>query len=192
MNPSHPSPFVRVVVAAALLGTALAACSSTTAAPATSPPALRATPLGARPSPPASEPVTRHPAPTAARGADGCPVTRPSDRKTDPPPEVPGRGDRWYGGGRLWVSLPDPEYRAERQPDGYYALKVGWWRLAEGQLHITVNRSEVEKGTFIPEVPSGYGPTGFQPTGLTFSSPGCWHIIGTLADTEIDFWLRIP
>ncbi|MFC4585443.1 hypothetical protein [Sphaerisporangium corydalis] len=102
--------------------------------------------------------------------------------------QAPGQ-DQWFGRDDLWVSLPVAQY--EITPDGRgYGLKIGWWRLAEGRLKLSATRIG-ERGTAVTEVPSGYAPTGLQPTGVTFPKPGCWRVTGTLNDTKVGFVLRV-
>ncbi|MEO3814118.1 hypothetical protein ABGB17_34405 [Sphaerisporangium sp. B11E5] len=183
----HPKAALTATASLALCAASLAGCSR----PAGSPSRAASTP----PSPAVS---TATAATTAAPEAEDCAVTEPADRKAEPPAGVPRDGeDRWYGEGVLWVSLPDPSYRPEKGPDGY-AMKVGWWRLAEGPLTVGAtrvtgagNRRDVGKGTMVPHIPSGYGPTGFQAGGLGFPEPGCWHVTATLAGTSIDFRVRV-
>jgi hypothetical protein len=69
-------------------------------------------------------------------------------------------------------------------------VKLGWWRLAEGRLTLSAARADGGKGTATTEVPLGYAPTGFQPTGVLFSRPGCWRVTGTLNDTEVTFLIN--
>lgn len=168
----HPKAVRTATVSLGLCAVALTGCTRNDAPPAR-PPAVTGTPA-------------------AASTARDCAVTDPSDRTAEPPAGVPRDGtDRWYGKEVLWVSLPDPSYHPEKGPDGY-SMKVGWWRLAEGPL--TVEATRVGSGTtatMVPHIPSGYGLTGFQASGLNFSETGCWHVTATLAGTDIDFHLRV-
>jgi hypothetical protein len=36
-------------------------------------------------------------------------------------------------------------------------------------------------------VPDGYGPRGFQPSGVIFPTEGCWEITGSVHRTELSF-----
>jgi len=36
-------------------------------------------------------------------------------------------------------------------------------------------------------VPAGYGRAGFQSTGLTFPTTGCWRVAGSVAGYELEF-----
>ncbi|GAA3799926.1 hypothetical protein GCM10022226_19280 [Sphaerisporangium flaviroseum] len=122
-----------------------------------------------------------------------CAVTRGSDRRSRPPSEVlrqsPDHG-QWFGDGDLWVSLPDPAYRPERVPEGY-GMKIGWWRLAEGRLKLSATRIDEDKGSATVDVPSGYAPTGLQPTGVLFSQAGCWRVTGSLGYTKVRFVVAV-
>jgi hypothetical protein len=35
-------------------------------------------------------------------------------------------------------------------------------------------------------VPAGYGSSGFQATGLTFPTRGCWRVVGSVAGHELE------
>jgi hypothetical protein len=64
--------------------------------------------------------------------------------------------------------------------------EVGWWRLRHGQLRIRAERLD-GRGTAEAHIPDGYGPDGFQSSGVYFSANGCWRVIGTLGDTAVSF-----
>ncbi|MDH2424043.1 hypothetical protein [Sphaerisporangium sp. TRM90804] len=149
----------------------------------------------------AERPAARAPgegSPTAAGVA--CEITRPSDRRGDPPAGVGSEGDdRWFGEGPLWASLPDPGYGGERRANGY-AVKIGWWRLTEGGLRVTAEPlgsgsattpAPAAAPTASVEVRSGYEPTGFQPSLIVFSGTGCWRVTGTLARQAVSFVMRV-
>lgn len=40
-------------------------------------------------------------------------------------------------------------------------------------------------------VPPGYGPEGFQPTGLTFPTAGCWRLTGSVGGVSLTFVVRV-
>lgn len=62
---------------------------------------------------------------------------------------------------------------------GGLETKFPWWRLKPGHLSL---RAEVMPGggKFSAEVPEGYGETGFVPSALNWSAPGCWRVVGTI------------
>ena len=37
------------------------------------------------------------------------------------------------------------------------------------------------------DVPSNYGTTGFQPSGVSFPTEGCWEVTGHVGDTTLTF-----
>jgi hypothetical protein len=163
----------------------LAACSPTSsAAPSTavvnSAPSASVT--SAEPSP--SPPAVSLPSERAA-----CPVTRPNGA---PPPEGEAPGGNWLGNGRLWTVLwpkglvvvpPDAV-----EPDGGLGMKFPWWRAPEvhGALHITGH--ELTLGVAVrADVPSGYGDTGFQASGIVFPVEGCYQVTGEADGAQLTF-----
>ena len=40
-------------------------------------------------------------------------------------------------------------------------------------------------------VPAGYGPRGFQPTGLVFPTVGCWRVVGQVGDARLTFVVKV-
>ena len=36
-------------------------------------------------------------------------------------------------------------------------------------------------------IPDGYGNTGFQATGLSFPTPGCWEVTGRVGEASLTF-----
>jgi hypothetical protein len=114
------------------------------------------------------------------------PSTLAGSPQRPPPPLVARSGsDKWYGVDDLWAVV-DPDNVAARQPDGRAGMKVGWWRLRHGQLRIRAERLD-GRGTAEAHIPDGYGPDGFQSSGVYFSANGCWRVIGTLGDTAVSF-----
>jgi hypothetical protein len=72
-------------------------------------------------------------------------------------------------------------------PDDSIWAKVGWWRAVQGRLTIHGKRLDGPGARLRASVPAGYGSTGFQATGLTFPTPGCWRVVGTVAGHELEF-----
>ena len=56
-----------------------------------------------------------------------------------------------------------------------------------GRLHILGERLDAPSPPLRASVPAGYGSTGFQSTGLTFPTPGCWRVVGSLSGHELEF-----
>ncbi len=119
-------------------------------------------------------------------GASVCPTTEPA-----PSPDVPlaleadaGDGRQPVGEGALWTSVSrDGGYAAPRNRDGTLALKLPWYRLQAGDVEVRAERLGGDERV-AGEVPDGYGPLGFVPSGVDVPSSGCWQITGTLgADT---------
>lgn len=132
----------------------------------------------------------------APRPAKPCPVTSPGG-------ELP-RASRGfnYGNGRLAVvlwpkgnlvagALPDGSSYAEINPDGSIEAKLGWWRSAPGRLAITGKRLDGPAPALRAAVPSGYGSRGFQASGVTFPTPGCWRVVGSAGRARLTFVVRV-
>ena len=175
---------IYVVAVCGLLGTGIVAgCTGSPAAPhhVTSHPAVRrATP------PPPPQPVTR----AAARN---CPKTIPS--RVGPPGTSPYQLFGWassYGNGKLWVGALGPGGVIVARdgllgPHGSISWKYGWWRKAAGYITITGRRLDAPAPPLTSFVPSGYGNVGFQASGVTFPSEGCWQVTGKTASTSLTF-----
>jgi hypothetical protein len=122
-----------------------------------------------------------------------CPVTLPLP--ASPGEERPfGSGSNAYGNNELWVvSLsPDGVLRAAEgwgsvKGDGSIGVKFGWWRLTSGTLTITGRRLDGDAPPLQASIPDGYGSSGFQATGVTFPTEGCWAISGAVGDATLTF-----
>lgn len=126
-----------------------------------------------------------------------CPVTTPNGSTPE------GQSGFNHGNGVLWVNLwwpsgeilagtaPDGSIAATIQPDGSIYAKIGWWRGISGRLSIEGSRIDGYSRPLRAEVSDGYGPHGFQPSGLTFPAEGCWRITGRLADASLTFVVRV-
>jgi hypothetical protein len=128
------------------------------------------------------------------RTGEGCPGTRPSRA-----PPFPGE-DFNYGNRHLGVSLWSKgllvasrggQTWGQITPDGSIWAKVGWWRAIPGRLHIQGERLDAPAPPLRARVPAGYGSTGFQSTGLTFPTPGCWRVVGSVAGHELEIVVRV-
>jgi hypothetical protein len=70
---------------------------------------------------------------------------------------------------------------------GRVRMKFPWWRRVRGRLRLTGRRLDAPAPPVIPYVPNGYGPTGFQASGVTFPTEGCWQITGTAGRGSLTF-----
>jgi hypothetical protein len=121
-----------------------------------------------------------------------CPVTLPERT-----PPVRGQdfnyGNRhlavafWQKGRLVASRVPDGSSWGQVNPDGSIWAKLGWWRGAAGRLTIVGERLDAPAPPLRADVPAGYGSTGFQATGLTFPTPGCWKVLGSVAGHDIEF-----
>lgn len=120
-----------------------------------------------------------------------CPVTKPGQA----PAEI---GDRLFGAAQafgnsdLWVGGLGPDGVIPVDPrfvesDGSIGWKFGWWRIASGTLTITGRRLDASAPPLTASVPDGYGPEGFQATGVHFSSEGCWEVSGSIGSSVLRF-----
>jgi len=137
--------------------------------------------------------TTSSPTPRQLTRADAnqCAVTQPGSG----PPELReslfgwgssyGNGDLWVGG--LWpdgVIAAGPEFV---ESDGSIGMKFGWWRIVTGDLTITGRRLDASAPPLRADVPSGYGQTGFQASGVIFPTEGCWEVTGEVGTTNLSF-----
>jgi hypothetical protein len=128
-----------------------------------------------------------------------CPVTIPT-RTAD---GSAGPGGFNYGSTKLKAELywprgtlpagilPDGGSYASVLDDGSIWLKLGWWRGLAGKLVITGHRLDHPAPPLRAEVPDGYGPRGFVPSGLTFPTVGCWRVQSRLGPARLAFVVRV-
>ena len=131
--------------------------------------------------------------PITLADARHCPTTRPNavGPKGVSPAEFFGWGAS-YGNGKLWVGglWPGGVINADLQfvdANGAVGMKFGWWRAVPGKLRITGRRLDAPAPPAQGDVPDGYGETGFQASGVTFPTEGCWQITGKVGATTLSF-----
>ncbi len=128
---------------------------------------------------------------TLADAAD-CPVTLPGEGPADVAPERFFGSGSSYGNGELWVGglwpggiiAAGPRFL---EPDGSIGMKFGWWRATAGQLQIDGRRLDAPAGALRASVPEGYGTSGFQASGVSFRTEGCWQVTGRTETTSLTF-----
>jgi hypothetical protein len=104
-----------------------------------------------------------------------------------------------YSSGNLYATADHPDgilmFRPEDlNPDGTMDLrKLGWFKIngLSGSLTISGRRLDGTAPPLISSIPSGYRPTGFQASGITFPTEGCWEITGKVADTKLTFVVQV-
>lgn len=74
--------------------------------------------------------------------------------------------------------------------DGSIDAKYGWWRAGSGKIKISGRRLDAPAPPLRADFPDGYGP-GFQATGLTFPTTGCWRVRGRYVESQINFTLLV-
>lgn len=123
-------------------------------------------------------------------GVDRCPVTRTNDINAN---GVDTGG--FFGGDfandvlwtNLWmwgeaqVSVLTSHQTAAGEAED---LKWAFVRLVPGQLAIEGRRLDGDAPPLRASIPDGYGTVGFNPVGLTFTTPGCWQVTSRLLDGE--------
>lgn len=126
----------------------------------------------------------------ALNPAPPCPVTMPNG--STPPGEE--NSELNHGNGKLWTVLwPDGIVRfetggpGEMRADGSLVMKFPWWRGegVVGTLQIAGRRLDGDAPPLQAEIPQGYGDTGFQASGLVFSSEGCWEVTARAGDAQL-------
>lgn len=119
-----------------------------------------------------------------------------------PPYPDPAQPSFNYGNATIRVALSPPDglivagrlpgggVRASINPDGSIDAKFGWWRAGSGPIRISGRRVDRSAPPLRAHVPRGYG-AGFQATGLTFPTTGCWRITGRYAGASLTFTVLV-
>jgi hypothetical protein len=160
-----------IFLAALVLGGCGSSASSTGGAAATVQPAMPNAQPTAAPAPGAGATAT----------ADDCPVT---EAIKDEPPKDPnsdpfGLGYWYVNADRtIWADVP------ESLSWGTGGEKVIWIRPQGTQLEISGQRLDGEAPQLRADIPCCY-PTGFQVTGLTFPTGGCWEVTARAGTSEL-------
>jgi hypothetical protein len=97
----------------------------------------------------------------------------------------------WPRGTLAAGTLPDGGSMAVVMGDGSVYAKVGWWRGVPGRLAITGRRLDAAAPPLAAEASGGYGPRGFQPSGIVFPTVGCWRVVGKLPGATLAFVVRV-
>ena len=119
-----------------------------------------------------------------AAAVDPCAITRPNG--SVPPGST--FGSEFHGNGSLWVGVPPSNVVVEEPgADGAIAAKYGWWRAVTGALRIEGRRSDGPAPPLTASVPDGYGDTGFQSSGISFPTEGCWEVTGRAGGASLTF-----
>jgi hypothetical protein len=93
--------------------------------------------------------------------------------------------------GRLVAGrLPSGGERATINRDGSIYAKYGWWRAGSTKPVITGRLVDDPKRRLRADVPGGYG-NGFQATGLTFPTIGCWRVTGRFGRARLAFTVLV-
>ena len=102
-----------------------------------------------------------------------------------------------HGNGALWVTLPKDGCFSisddNKDKDGYYLLKIPWWRGIRGQLTVTGRRLDA------PAPPLRYraasiqenGDIGINPCVLSLPNEGYWEITGHVGGKSLTIVIHV-
>jgi hypothetical protein len=140
----------------------------------------------------AEDPTTPSSAPSPAASPATCPVTYPNGNNPEGDSSPGGYGNAWLWTNLFMWSMDTPEVIVPNDShimsDGTIReMKWAWHRYVSGTLTVEGRRLDAPSAPLIAWVPEGYGDRGFQVTGLTFPSAGCWEITGRVDGHELTF-----
>jgi hypothetical protein len=101
------------------------------------------------------------------------------------------RAEIWPHGRLTAGILPDGGAMAIINANGSIWAKLGWWRGLPGKLVIRGRRLDAPAPPLRADVPDDTGSLGFQPTGLTFSTVGCWRVVGKAGRARLTFVVKV-
>ena len=187
------SPRVSMRLVCGLLGIVIVtACTGSPAAPHRASVPHAASPHAA--SPPVSRAAPPSPRPLTRAEARACPRTMISHPigPMGGSPAGNNPGTSAYGNGKLFVWALDVRGTIVATPDfvnrdGSIGWKFPWMRMVHGSLTITGRRLDAPAPPLKSSVPAGYGDSGFQASGVTFPSEGCWQVTGKVDHTSLTF-----
>jgi hypothetical protein len=134
---------------------------------------------------------------SGSRRARACAVT--VVRPPVPDPKLPSFN---YGNASIRVALfpknghliagrlPGGGWRATINDDGSIDAKYGWWRAGSGKINIAGRRLDAAAPPLRAHIPNGYS-AGFQATGLTFPTTGCWRVTGRYGRASLTFTVLV-
>jgi hypothetical protein len=112
---------------------------------------------------------------------DPCPITIPNGSR--PPGST--FGAEFHGNGSIWVGTWHSNVVVwPAGAVGSVTAKFGWWRAVAGKLRIEGYRLDGPAPPLVAHVPDGYG---FQSSGITFPTEGCWQVTGRVGDASLTF-----
>ena len=102
-----------------------------------------------------------------------------------------------HGNGDLWVNLP-PEGRIQLadvtvEKDGWYRVKLPWWRARPGRFWIDGHRLDApaQPLRFEAGTPAEYGAFGPVANVIFFPTDGYWEVTGHLDDKTLTFVVQL-
>jgi hypothetical protein len=101
------------------------------------------------------------------------------------------RVELWPHARLIAGTLPGGGSYARINADGSIHAKLGWWRGLPGRLTIQGRRLDAHAALLRADVPIGYGRTGFVATALSFSTVGCWKVVGRVGPATLTFVVAV-
>lgn len=130
--------------------------------------------------------------PPAFASPAACPVTYPNGNRAPGGSATGGYGNAWlWTNVYMWSSdAPEvivPDDGRVTSDGTIHDMKWAWFRYVPGTLTVEGRRLDAPSAPLVAIVPDGYGDRGFQVTGLTFPSTGCWEITGRVDGHALTF-----
>jgi len=69
--------------------------------------------------------------------------------------------------------------------------KVMWWRTLPGNLTVAGRRLDGPAPPLEADLSGDYGTEGFQASGINFPTPGCWEVVGSVANHDLRFVVMV-